>query len=970
MMDTDKNLYRYPGTKPFEANEYKLFKGRDEDIQKLQELISLQNLVILYSRSGLGKSSLLNAGLVNKFKEEPGIVPLFVRFGAHYKGATAAPRERLISIIREEHKQNFDTFLFQKLIPQEQVSVHLLWYLFKSLQISDPVKNTFVLIFDQFEELFTYPENEIEIFKKELSELLFVKVPQQLRNVIKDKLLFDKDYLSKEQTLLLYEPLNIKILFAIRSDKMSLLNKLTDYFPSVLKYCYELNPLTREQAKQAIVVPASLTDQAYISPPFSYTDAALTLVLDSLTDTTRKDVSSMTNNCQEIETFQLQIVCKYAENLVIEKGIREVSTGDFGNIKEIFENHYRNIINKLSDKDRLPARRLIEEKLIIDGIRVSMPIPFILRDPGMSKPLLDELITTHIIRPEQNNTVEISHDTLIEPVLKYYAERKKQEEVENQLREKEAEIQRIRSEQEIQAEKQRQKARRNRLFAGTVGIFLAFSILLFLYALTQKNKADKQTIFAQSNFEKALAQEKIAQQKKAEADFAKHVADSTLKLAETAQNTADDLELYANKLKRSIDFEKKAKEFQKNLAEATVKTVGLLTQAENNQEVNPTFALRVAEVAAGIDSKYKLKTNAANLIDRIFDKYGFYKTVLHARKGDFISTSHDGKKALTASQNGEVHIWEIKNEVANDKPEATFRLNNGFKMASFSEDDERVVAADTLGNLIILNVSNKQVTNIKLNKPDMTNVYLSKKGIAVISEPKANHVGKRTGLVEILDPVGHSLTVLNEEATCAAFSPSGDTILTGNLNGTPKLWNRQGTMLKKFSVTGEKSAIVCLAYSNNGEKILAGYADGNAVSWDVSTDQVEGQLPEREMESLTIVRFKDNNNGDIFIGTQSGKVEWFSLSNAEYYSRYVLKGHSGAITSLGIHTSPDRFDNFDFFTGSGSSNDRTIRVWHNKADLEYATKPIPEEKKLKAFLSGNQYLDVLTQEQRKNLTSK
>src|SRR4051812_44577310 len=111
-METDKILYRYPGTKPFEANEYKLFKGRDEDIQKLQELISLQDLIVLYSRSGLGKSSLLNAGLVNKFKEEHGIVPLFVRFGAYYKGTTLAPRERLINIINEEYKQDFDTFLF------------------------------------------------------------------------------------------------------------------------------------------------------------------------------------------------------------------------------------------------------------------------------------------------------------------------------------------------------------------------------------------------------------------------------------------------------------------------------------------------------------------------------------------------------------------------------------------------------------------------------------------------------------------------------------------------------------------------------------------------------------------------------------------------------------------------------------------------------------------------------------------
>ena len=43
-MTGDKDfLYRYPGTKPFESDEYELFKGRDEDITNLNELISLQS---------------------------------------------------------------------------------------------------------------------------------------------------------------------------------------------------------------------------------------------------------------------------------------------------------------------------------------------------------------------------------------------------------------------------------------------------------------------------------------------------------------------------------------------------------------------------------------------------------------------------------------------------------------------------------------------------------------------------------------------------------------------------------------------------------------------------------------------------------------------------------------------------------------------------------------------------------------
>src|SRR3954470_11600890 len=117
-MIADKSfLYRYPGTKPFELNEYELFKGRDEDIRNLYELISLQNLIVLFGRSGLGKSSLLNAGLVNSFKSDPSIVPIFLRFGAYYDKNTFTILEKLRGIISEGKQKNSSNFIFEKLIP-------------------------------------------------------------------------------------------------------------------------------------------------------------------------------------------------------------------------------------------------------------------------------------------------------------------------------------------------------------------------------------------------------------------------------------------------------------------------------------------------------------------------------------------------------------------------------------------------------------------------------------------------------------------------------------------------------------------------------------------------------------------------------------------------------------------------------------------------------------------------------------
>ncbi|HEU4901968.1 MAG TPA: hypothetical protein VFT06_04225, partial [Flavisolibacter sp.] len=132
MLPDQSPCYRYPGTKPFEAAEHELFKGRDNDINYLSELVSLQNLVVLFGRSGLGKSSLLNAGLVNCLRKDPTVMVLFVRFGAYYDQNTLSPLARLQAQISGESGTDGSNFIYNKLIPEKEITLHHLWYAFKN----------------------------------------------------------------------------------------------------------------------------------------------------------------------------------------------------------------------------------------------------------------------------------------------------------------------------------------------------------------------------------------------------------------------------------------------------------------------------------------------------------------------------------------------------------------------------------------------------------------------------------------------------------------------------------------------------------------------------------------------------------------------------------------------------------------------------------------------------------------------
>ena len=671
-MITPEKKYRYPGTKPFEATDYALFKGRDEDIQKLYDLVLVENPVVLFSRSGLGKSSLLNAGLYTKIIKEKKAVPLFIRFGACYKDTTVSPLEKLKQVINEQGVK--ENFLLNKIIPQLTGAEQALWYKFKSIQINDSSKHSFVLIFDQFEELFTYPQPAIDEFKKQLAELIYVKVPQQLRDFISNKQSADADFLTDEEAELIFARLDIKILFAIRSDKLSLMNSLTDFFPTILKYCYELKPLSREQAKQAIIFPAQLTEGNFESQPFNYPETALTHILDSLTTA---NVTTETAENPEIETFQLQIVCKYAENLVIKNKLKEVSKNDLGDIRQIFENHYRNIIANLKNNQQLPARIMIEEKLIVDKTRVSIPQLSLLKelkDEGLSSQLIDELVNTHIIRRDQNNSVEISHDTLVEPILKYYEERRVEEEKANALKEREEELQKIK-------DKQEQKAKQNKKIFVVVMVALALALSLLVFAVSQMRKAGEQTAIAKRQSEiadtallKANAQQAKADAAQASAKIANNLSEELQKIANAQEDRADSLLKVAAKQKRVADAAlKKALAERKKADTAKAEVEQKIIELDNANKlavtVNNGNAVRnriylstinkAQELLDTIHSNFKLDSifaievcNATNINEATNTLYAITKLI----------TDDSDKQKFIIVKNGERYFGYLINE--------------------------------------------------------------------------------------------------------------------------------------------------------------------------------------------------------------------------------------------------------------------------------------------------------------------
>jgi hypothetical protein len=339
--------YRYPGTKFFEPDQKDIFFGRKQETSDLIHSIKAHDVFVIFADSGIGKTSLLNAGLIPELVKE-NILPVKFRF----QDISISPLQIITNKLSEYVNPTTGSSLTE---PQK------LWRLFrycvfKNEEVKDQdTKSTRpvipLFIFDQFEEFFNHAKQKREECINEVSDLVNDYVPDYIKEEMKEKFR-EKD--PTEEELLYYTAARVKMLFLIRADKLKLLDDLSKKIPLILRNRYHLKPLNAIQAEQAILLPASLPKNGFISPSFSYQEEAVTEICTNLT-----------NNEEEVESFQLQILCRELEKRIIdraEKGesslwVSEEELGGKAGIESITKNYYTNQINSIPKKKTVKKHR-------------------------------------------------------------------------------------------------------------------------------------------------------------------------------------------------------------------------------------------------------------------------------------------------------------------------------------------------------------------------------------------------------------------------------------------------------------------------------------------------------------------------------------------------------------------------------------------------------------------------------------
>jgi formylglycine-generating enzyme required for sulfatase activity len=456
-------MKRYPGIRPFRTDEKGLFFGRDADIERLYRLIDLEQLVILYGKSGYGKSSLLSAGIFPRLQDEGRRRFWEIRFGP-FKPVKILPQEEILpqDPILTLTESVCQALLHQADIYQTLPGEQSIWQSLKSLQNGN--ENRFLLVFDQFEEIFSHPPEQILEFKKQLAEALYAHVPRKYESAL------SAAELSPEQEDAVYKPFDLKVVFSIRSDRMSLLNGLKDYLPNLLQHSYELEALDDVSAKKAIEEPAALPEPSgpnitFETPIFSYSPDTISVILNKLR-----------NEKGQIETSTLQIVCRYVEDFIKISSKEKVFPADLGEIENIFRDFYKRTISALPYDLEESAKKLVEEVLIENEERIPCAEASLLAK-GYSLLLLNKLTETSLIKVEQDDKqrmiYEIGHDTLVGPITEAGQARKAAKEREELRR------------YMIQQQEEREKAAKRR---RNVWILFIVASAAIMWAINQNIK--------------------------------------------------------------------------------------------------------------------------------------------------------------------------------------------------------------------------------------------------------------------------------------------------------------------------------------------------------------------------------------------------------------------------------------------------------------------------------------------------
>ncbi len=381
------------GLASFSEETLAYFYGREDEVAELGRRVQRKLLTVLFGQSGLGKTSILRAGIVPRLRPQ-GYCPVYVRID--YGREAPSPAEQIKQAI-------FRETLSSGQWSQTGAAVHgeSLWEFLHhrddTLRDASGRALTPLLIFDQFEEIFTLAQSDdfgrarAAQFVAELADLVENRPPKAL------EALLDSDDSAAERFD--FARSDYRVLIALREDYLAHLEGLKSAMPSITQNRMRLARMTGAQALEAVVKPGGkLVSQEVAESIVRFVAGGAEL------------------RNAEVEPSLLSLICRELNNARVTQGKGEISA-------DLLAGSHAGILAEFYDRALAdqPAgvHRFIEEELLTEGgFRENIAQERVAKafaEAGAAPDALARLVDRRLLRVEERldiRRVELTHDVL------------------------------------------------------------------------------------------------------------------------------------------------------------------------------------------------------------------------------------------------------------------------------------------------------------------------------------------------------------------------------------------------------------------------------------------------------------------------------------------------------------------------------------------------------------------------------
>ncbi|MGZ3381700.1 MAG: nSTAND1 domain-containing NTPase, partial [Isosphaeraceae bacterium] len=409
----------YVGPRPFLASDCQRFFGRDREAIDLKHRVMAHPITLLYSMSGAGKTSLINARLVPDLQSEG----CHVLPSARVRGSTGWLLPGEIPNIYVFHALMSWQDRCDIQTPGRLKSQTITDELTSRAKLAEEDDSPLIAVFDQFEELFTAYSSRWKDRRE-----FFEQLSDALESIA-----------------------NLRVLLAMREDYLASLDPYAKLVPENLRSRFRLERLRRDAALEAVVNPLKGTGKRF-APGVAekLLDSLMTIHVRPQRDPSRphydnEDADLLAGGGGPSSSFEMpaftppegfEVISEFVEPVQLqvvsqnlwsnlrpdEVEITAVHLEQCGDVDQALSRFYEICIKEAVELVKLRegvVRRWFTERLITPaGTR-----GLILREEDATGELpndaVDQFEIRHLIRGEDRGGArwyELSHDRFIEPV--------------------------------------------------------------------------------------------------------------------------------------------------------------------------------------------------------------------------------------------------------------------------------------------------------------------------------------------------------------------------------------------------------------------------------------------------------------------------------------------------------------------------------------------------------------------------